>query len=301
MNLTLAVGPVDTADALGRHRICSWMVGVELYDDLTITPLESDRFSRYATIWHRHAARKTEIDWSITTDLAVRAHLLLEKETGRRMPIQLKNEKRIPVGAGLGGGSSDAAGILIGCNQLFDLDLSVEELAALGRRLGSDVPFFLQAQSSIARGLGDEIESAVLLKPMQFVLLIPEFGCDTAAVYASFDALAVESGLSSHDLSGRLEDAKSAVVADGATAGNGPINPFNHLTLAAFREQPELRRLRDEISKLIDLPVHMTGSGSTLFAICDSDIHAQFIAEAVNGGIAEVRAVAAGIHKSPAF
>jgi len=277
------------------------MVGVELYDDLTITPFESDRFSRYATIWHREAARKTDIDWSITRDLAVRAHLLLEQETGRRMPIQLKNEKRIPVGAGLGGGSSDAAGVLIGCNQLFDLELSIEELAALGRRLGSDVPFFLRAQSSIARGFGDEIESAVLPRPMHFVLLFPEFGCDTASVYASFDALVAESGLSSVDLSGRLEDAESGFVTDGSGAGSGRISPFNHLMLAAFRAQPELRRLRDEISNLIDLPVHMTGSGSTLFAICDTDIHAEFIAEAVNGSISEVRAVVAGIHKSPVF
>jgi len=301
VNLALAVGPVDPADAQGRHRICTWMVGIDLYDDLTITPLESDRFSRYAVIWHREAARKTDIDWSITSDLAVRAHLLLEEETGRRMPIQLKNEKRIPVGAGLGGGSSDAAGMLIGCNRLFDLGLSTDELRELGRRLGSDVPFFVRAQSSIARGLGDEIEAVAPPSRMHFVLLFPEFGCDTAAVYASFDALVAESGLSYGDLDGRLSEAESAVFADGSAAGGGVMNPFNHLMVAAFRAQPELRRLRDEISELIDLPVHMTGSGSTLFAICDTDIHAEFIAEAVNGGVSGVRAIAAGIHESSVF
>ena len=148
LNLALSVG-FPNAD--GMHPICSWMVTVDLFDELELTRLENDRFSRYGIIWHAEAKRRSGINWPITTDLAVRAHLALEDRFRRRLPLQLKIEKRIPVGGGLGGGSSNAAAMLLAVNRLFELGLSVEELAGIGEGLGADVPFLVRGGSAISR------------------------------------------------------------------------------------------------------------------------------------------------------
>ena len=101
INLALAV---DRARDDGMHPIVSWMTPIGLMDELAVTRLEDDRLSRYAVLWHEDAPVRSAIDWSITSDLAVRAHLALEAHAGRKLPVQMKLEKRIPVGGGLGGG-----------------------------------------------------------------------------------------------------------------------------------------------------------------------------------------------------
>ena len=113
LNLALSVGPPDQR---GMHPICTWMVTISLCDDLLVTRLDEGRLSRYAILWHPDALRPLEIDWPVPRDLAVRAHLALEQHVGRPLPVQLKLDKRIPVGGGLGGGSSDAAAIEIQLN-----------------------------------------------------------------------------------------------------------------------------------------------------------------------------------------
>src|SRR6185503_3353032 len=87
LNLALSVGP--PAGPRGMHPICSWMITVNLFDDLLLTRLEDDRLSRYAILWHPEAKRRTDIDWSITRDLAVRAHLALEQHVDRKLPLQM--------------------------------------------------------------------------------------------------------------------------------------------------------------------------------------------------------------------
>src|SRR5262245_27082839 len=97
LNLALSVGPPTATTSGTMHPICSWMVTVDLFDDLHIAQLDSGSLSRYAILWHKEAKRRSEINWSITKDLAVRAHIALQKHVGRDLPLQLKLEKRIPV------------------------------------------------------------------------------------------------------------------------------------------------------------------------------------------------------------
>lgn len=297
LNLGLAVGPVPDDSRTRRHQICTWIVSINLYDELTVTRLPLDRFSRYAIFWHDTAIRKSAIDWPITKDLAVRAHLLLETETRTPMPLQLRLEKRLPVGAGLGGGSSDAAAMLTACNELFELGLSLPELKKIGAKLGSDVPFFLEGGPSLATGFGENLRALDHPSESEFVLIFPEFQCNTAQVYRAFDDLTTQAQMTRIELAERFANA-SDLLTTAATSNSGqPIQPSNDLTWAAFSLHPQLRTLQSEISELIESPVYLTGSGSTLFALCGHPGEADFIAQAISERIKGTMAVAARIHQ----
>lgn len=269
LNLALSVGPPDKR---GMHAICSWMVTVDLCDVLTVTRLEDDRLSRYAILWHAEAGRRSEIDWPVTKDLAVRAHLALERHVGRHLPVQLKLEKRIPVGGGLGGGSSDAAAMLHAVNKLHELGLSLSELQRIGGTLGSDVPFLVRGGSAIVEGLGERIESHAQLLDLHAVLAFPDTACPTGAVYAMFDQLGN---------AGTAALRREAVMKLISAQPLRPESLFNDLARAAMRIAPPLENSLAGLSDLAGRPAHVTGSGSTIFVVCDSQVEAQHLAEAV--------------------
>jgi 4-diphosphocytidyl-2-C-methyl-D-erythritol kinase len=266
LNLALAVGP-PLPD--GMHPICSWMVTVDLFDELEVKRLESDRFSRYAILWHADARRRSDIDWSITRDLAVRAHLALEEHVGRRLPVQLKLEKRIPVAAGLGGGSSNAAAMLHALDHLFELDLGGDALATLGAELGADVSFLVHGGSAIVEGTGDRVHRHDAVPELHFVVVLPDAACPTGHVYARFDEIGP----------GPLQpDAVHAL------AGTQPLRPdalFNDLTRAAVRVAPALEDLLAQVGALAERPAHVSGSGAGVFVLCDDELHADFLAAAI--------------------
>ena len=274
LNLALAVG---TPDEDGMHPICSWMVTVDLCDELFLTRLLPGTLSRYAIIWHPSAKRRTEIDWSITKDLSVRAHLALQKETGQDLPVQMKLEKRIPVGGGLGGGSSDAATMLRGLNELYELGMSNEVLTAIGRGLGSDVPFLIRGGSAIVQGMGDEITHHDTAPDLQAVIAFPDFSCQTPLVYKRFDEL-----IEGHNHVLRSDDVYSlAGDSGGGTSQPDSKGLFNDLTAAAILAAPKLQEMIGQISELAERPAHVSGSGSSLFVICDDPLHAESLASIV--------------------
>ncbi len=286
VNLALAVGRVDPACGDARHPICSWMVRISLCDELTLDRLPSGSLSRYALMWAEDARHKPDIDWPIRKDLAVRAHLLLREATGRELPVQMKIEKRIPLGAGLGGGSSDAAAMLLACNELFDLRLPMEQLHALAGQLGSDVPFFLRHHSALVEGFGERITAMEGIGELNLVLCLPPFGCATAEVYRRFDAYAPN-----QDEFERASDRVRALAALNCVATDAP---FNDLAQAAFEIQPPLAELAAALADLSERPVHVTGSGSTLFVVCDSALEAEMLADAASGRLG-APAVAVGL------
>ena len=264
LNLALSVG---APDASGMHPICSWMMTVDLFDELDLVRLPGDRLSRYAILWHDEARRRTEIDWPVSKDLSVRAHLALEAKVGRSLPVQMRLDKRIPVGGGLGGGSSDAAAMLHAVNLLYQLGLTTAELARVGRTLGSDVPFLVHGGSAIVEGLGESIESQPLA-PLSAVLILPRFGCPTGGVYKAYDAAG--------PVPLRTADVRSMALA----AGRLP-RCFNDLAQPAARVAPELAPLMDSITQLAERPAHLSGSGSTLFVLCDDPLHAEYLSQAI--------------------
>lgn len=117
-------------------------------------------------------------------DLAVRAARLLQRSCRAERGVAILVRKRLPLGGGLGGGSSDAATVLLGLNRLWQLGLSRQALMRLALELGADVPFFIFGEPAVGRGVG-ELLAAVSLPPLWFVVLTPPIGVETAAVFAA--------------------------------------------------------------------------------------------------------------------
>ena len=267
LNLALSVG-APGADRM--HPIASWMVTTDFADDLHLRRLDEGRDSLYAIIWAPDAPRTSLIDWPIQTDLAVRAHLELERHVGRRLPLRMKLEKRIPVGGGLGGGSSNAAAMLRGVNELFELGLDAATLAEIARGLGSDVPFLVRGGSAIVEGLGERLEHHEQLPDVHAVLVFPAIACPTGPVYGKFDTLRPDAALQTHRV--RALAAMDSLTHDA---------PFNDLAAAAIAAAPALEDEIAEVQEAAARTVHVSGSGSTLFVLCAGRLEADLIAELV--------------------
>jgi 4-diphosphocytidyl-2-C-methyl-D-erythritol kinase len=189
VNLALAVGaPIpEGKPRAGMHPIASWMVAIDLADEVEIRAAERATFE---IEW----ASGAPIEWEPRDDLAVRAHAEMERAVGHRLPARIRVRKHIPAGGGLGGGSADAGAVLRGLDAMFKLRLPEPELHAIASRLGSDVPFFVDPGVDVDRpprpalvtGLGGTIERTPATSG-DVTLFFPSFGCPTGAVYAAFD------------------------------------------------------------------------------------------------------------------
>lgn len=280
VNLVLAVGPPEPPGSPrpGWHPIASWMSCIDLADDLTLARLPAGAVSTHAIGWAADAPRPTPIDWPIENDLAVRAHRLLESRAGRALPVELRLTKRIPVGGGLGGGSSDAAAVLTGLNELFELGISTAELQRLGAALGSDVAFFLDEEDpprpAIVTGFGDRIGRVDRLAS-DILLLVPPFSCSTKDVYSAFDTTLpadrefVERFSVIGPVSLPLSD-EPVRQCHSEALRRGFIEAgklFNSLTPAAQRVEPRLTVAMNAVTLAAREITCMTGSGSCCFII----------------------------------
>jgi len=140
------------------------------------------RFSRDPS--HRVSLARPLPGFDENEELSVRAARLLKRETGCPHGVEISIEKNIPIGGGLGGGSSDAATTLIALNRLWNLGLSRRQLAALGLSLGADVPFFLFGRNAIGEGVGERLQP-LALDPAWYVVLVPPVSVPTREVFAA--------------------------------------------------------------------------------------------------------------------
>ncbi|MFM1817934.1 MAG: 4-diphosphocytidyl-2-C-methyl-D-erythritol kinase, partial [Pseudomonadota bacterium] len=116
-------------------------------------------------------------------DLITRAARLLQSSTGCSQGAHIAVDKQIPAQAGMGGGSSDAASCLLALNRLWNLNLSTQQLAALGLQLGADVPFFIQGRNAWVQGIGEDI-TPLNLPAARFLVIKPQAGLETAKIFA---------------------------------------------------------------------------------------------------------------------
>ena len=273
VNLALSIG---APRANGYHPIASWMVAVHFADLLTISRSDITT-SQFDIRFDAQAPVPSTVDWPLEKDLAYRALGLLEQHVGRNLRVKVDLQKRIPTGAGLGGGSSDAAGMLVGINRLFSLDITPAVLQGLAQQLGSDVAFLvgaLEGQSSaLVTGLGETLTPLLLTGDLHIVLIFPPFGCPTGEVYRAFDQLHQKEKL-------RIAD-ETLVRGMAAKQPLKPDAPFNDLAEPACMTRPALRPIIDRIGATVHLPVHITGSGSTIYVITSDESAAQAVAEKI--------------------
>lgn len=255
-----------TLEVLGRrgdgfHEIRSVMQRISLADTLHIRP-----------------ARELSLTCSEPAlegpdNLVWRAATLLRETCAATAGAALRLDKRVPVAAGLGGGSSDCAAALIGLNELWQLRLSIERLRDLGARLGSDVPFFLlETGCALAEGRGERLTALAPLPERWLVLAKPVVGISAGAVYGALTESAWSDGR------------RTTVWLDDARQNGTVPAPFNALELAALAVEPSAVRARDALIQAgADAPV-MSGSGSTYFALCHTEAGADRLLQGMAGG-----------------
>ena len=262
VNLHLVIGP-RRAD--GYHEAISIMHALALHDVVYLRNLPaSEQVDSDVRIRMVGCGDVEAPEVAPEKNIAVRAARALRAAIDKRplgaspLGIDIRIEKNIPSQAGLGGGSTDAAAVLLGLAKLWNADLDSEALSQIARTLGADVPFFLRGGCAYLDGAGDRFCHALSPRHDDVVLVKPAGGVSTAAAYTTFDNQPVF-------VANEIAEAVRA-VRDAAD-----IAPFNNLAHAAERLMPELAEIRNWLdSQAGVVGTLLCGSGSTTFAICDS-------------------------------
>ena len=255
----------------GFHEIETLMVPVSLYDTLELRDEPTGRIS-FSWEWGVGLVRQAAVPLGDipegSDNLVVKAVELLRHRAGIRRGAVIRLVKRVPVAAGLGGGSSDAAAALVAADAAWNLGWSGERLAALAAELGSDVPFFLARSAAICRGRGEKVDAVRTSHIVHAVLVCPPVGLSTAEVYRA--CRPAEKPWDCGPLARALGTQPAARL--------GRLL-FNRLQPAAESLSPWIGNLKKQFDKL-DLPGHqMTGSGSGYFGICAGARQARRTAE----------------------
>jgi len=229
----------------GYHLLESVMAPVSLFDRISLRRNTSGRI--------RLRCNRPEL--ANDANLAARAACLLRDEARSSAGVDIRLRKRIPAGAGLGGGSSDAAAVLLGLNRLWRLRLPRPRLATLALRLGADVPFFLHRSSAIVRGIGERVEPCPSFPAVSLVLVYPGFPVDTAWVF--------------RNLRWRKPRRAPQSPITGFLRGLLPLTHLLHndLEAVAAAAHQEIHTLERKLVDLGAAAARMTGSGSAVFGL----------------------------------
>ena len=239
INLALRVGGLHSS---GYHPLATVFQSVSLFDEVSVRWAEPNRFT--VSVVGEQADQVPCDD----RNLAVKAARLLAQHYGpARLGADIVIRKTIPVAGGMAGGSADAAGALLACSVLWDLDTAPDELRTFGAALGADVPFFIHRGHGWVEGIGEQI-GPLALPPARFLVVKPPQGLDTGAIFGAPDL---------------KRDTEPATIAGFAADPYG----FGHNDL-----QPVAERLCPQVSEALQwltqrgLHGRMTGSGSAVFA-----------------------------------
>jgi 4-diphosphocytidyl-2-C-methyl-D-erythritol kinase len=232
----------------GYHTLQSVFQLLDFYDTLKLKTTNTGEIIR---INHVEGVPTTE-------DLCMRAAVKLQQATGCKMGVEYLIEKNIPMGGGLGGGSSDAATMLLALNQLWQLHLSRKELMQIGLSLGADVPVFVFGQNAWAEGVGEDL-TEISLEPSYYVVLTPPVHVSTAQVFAN---------------STLTRDTKPLKIADFSSGANSDVFR-NDLEAVVSKEFPAVASTLNWLRQY-GKP-RMSGSGASVFLAVNSKQEADAI------------------------
>jgi 4-diphosphocytidyl-2-C-methyl-D-erythritol kinase len=236
----------------GFHEIKTLIAPISLYDKIDI-----ERQNRWIDFTCDDPTLSTGDD-----NLVVRAAKLFFERTKVKSGVSIKLEKKIPHGAGLAGGSSDAAATLRGLNELFEAKLSRKELAESATEIGSDVPFFLFESAALCKGRGEIVEAAKLETKLSILLFKPDFGVASAWAYS------------------RWQDSKEIPGLSYTPQKLGQLTLVNDLERPVFEKFVFLPRLKAWLLKQDEVAAAlMSGSGSTVFAVLREKADADLLAK----------------------
>jgi 4-diphosphocytidyl-2-C-methyl-D-erythritol kinase len=255
----------------GYHELETVMMSVGLYDSISFTEEESSQIRLRHFDVDRGPNARTESITSVPSDrqnIVYQAVDLLRRYAGVERGIRVDLYKRIPVAAGLAGGSSDAAATLMALNQFWNLKLARAELAELASQLGSDVSFFLCGESAaICRGRGEIVQPLLLPCGLHFVIAVPQSGLSTAAVFQH--CRVAHKPLECRSLVDSLRRGR---------VGTAMQHLHNSLQRTAETLNDDVSRMKDAFSRLPVLGHQMSGSGTAYFGVCTSRRQANGIA-----------------------
>lgn len=249
----------------GYHEIESLIQKITLYDELSFS-LSDD------------IVLETDSDIPVEENLVHRAALLLKENFKVDAGAEIKLKKNIPVGAGLGGGSSDAAAALLGLNELWSINCSREDLCRIAGKLGSDVPFFLYGALSFAHGRGEKVLPKCINKSFTVMLVKPDIFVSTAWAYKNFKGNRAE-------FDGRMERSNAELTKKSEKVNNiehfiriFEKEEFNSLSDAVLNdlesvtaeEFPVISEIKDKLRREGAVFALMSGSGPTVFGVFET-------------------------------
>lgn len=256
----------------GYHELEMIMTTIDLADRIELELLEED------TIVISSHSRYVPND---ERNLAYKAAKLLKDRLGVKKGVEISIEKHIPVAAGLGGGSSDAAAVLRGLNKLWDLRLSLDELAALGLEIGSDVPFCVYGGTALAKGRG-EILTPLPPPPRCWVVLAkPSIGVSTGEIYKQLEL--------DHIVHPNTKEMAEAIKNNDYRKMCDLVG--NVLESVTLKKYPEVSTIKKDMARFGANAVLMSGSGPTVFALVRHDSRMQRIYNGLKGYCKQVFAV----------
>lgn len=225
----------------GYHTLQSVFQLLDFYDVISLNPTKNGQINRINAI----------NDIPEAEDLCVRAALALQRATGCSQGVEITIEKNIPMGGGLGGGSSDAATVLLALNHSWGLNLSRHTLMTIGLTLGADVPVFIFGQNAWAEGIG-EILTPLSLPEQYFVVLTPQVHVSTAQIFAH---------------SGLTKDTKPLKIADFSNGTHSKLfrNDLEKIVCAEFTAVASALEWLSQYGQ-----ARMSGSGASVFVAVDS-------------------------------
>ncbi len=236
----------------GYHEVRMIMQSLQLHDTITLKITDTTGITMTCS------------DTTLPVDahnLAYRAAVLFCNTYGITDGITLHLEKKIPVAAGLAGGSSDAAAVLRGLNEMYDCPATADELASLGVKLGADVPYCLMLGTALSEGIGERLTALPSAPDCHCLLVKPAAGASTKQIYTDYDALVQTTDIK-HPDTDTLLSALSA--GDYNTLASGLCNVLEPVTM---RLVPDIAIIKERLQSLGADGVLMSGSGPTVFAL----------------------------------